>query len=60
MIKPVLFSFIQTVTVGFGFSPNLLVINQWLTARGLVLCLDFKTEALTTGRELRPALRMPA
>ena len=41
-------SFIRTVTVGFGFTPNLP-----LEARGLAL-------RLTTGGDLHPALKMAA
>jgi len=47
------FSLIRTVTVGFGFSPNLLTRNLSIPA------LAGLTEScLTAGRELHPAPRM--
>ena len=46
--KTCLFSFIQTFTVGFGISPNL-----------LTLCMNYTQTlaGLTASRELHPALR---
>ena len=52
--KPILISFIRTLTVGSGFSPDLLVLlAEARSARGLP-----ETILDTTGGEFHPALRM--
>jgi len=47
------FSLIRTVTVGFGFAPNLLTSPNQVSARGLN-----RLACITAGRELHPAPRI--
>jgi hypothetical protein len=51
-------SFIRTVTVGFGLTPNLLTPIRSDANRALAgLCAGLSATAITAGGEFRPALR---
>jgi hypothetical protein len=52
-------SFIRTVTVGFGLTPNLLTPARVAASRALAGLCDRSCEplAITAGGEFRPALR---
>jgi len=53
------FSFIRTLTVGFGFTPNLLTLPSTEIREGKALA-GLGVAALTAGGEFRPALRTSA
>ena len=52
-------SFIRTVTVGFGLTPNLLTLAPATGARRSRAGALHRCIAITAGGEFRPALRTP-